>query len=78
MLAVHQLTANASGYDELKRQGLSGRIGIYNEDHLLFTRVEMGIGQYGVIDLHDFDDDQHGTFPLIQATLSFSVGLALF
>lgn len=79
MLAVHQLEAYGGDLVEpLIRQGISGRIGIYNENKAFFTRVEMGIGQYGMINLNDFDDAQTGSFPLIQATLAFSFGLAVF
>jgi uncharacterized protein len=79
MAAVHQLQATGGDLtDPLTRQGVSARIGMYSESKLLYTRVEMGIGQYGMIFLEDFDEDETGSFPLVQATLGLSVGLALF
>jgi TPR repeat protein len=62
----------------LTRVGPSARLGIHSENKALYTRVEMGIGSYGMIDLVDFDEDETGSFPLIQATLGLSVGFAPF
>ena len=79
MAGVHRLQATGGTLAApLTREGVSARLGMYNEDKLIYTRLEMGIGQYGMINLRDFDEDETGRFPLIQATLAFSVGIALF
>ena len=78
MVAWHEL--QGVGYipgSPFVRSGISGRIGIYSETKSVFTRVEMGIGQYGLVDLHDFDEDQDSKFPLIQATLAFTFGFTV-
>ena len=62
----------------LTRQGASGRFGVYTETKNIFTRVEMGIGYYGLVDLSDFDEDETGSFPLLQPTFGFTTGVALF
>ena len=61
-----------------ERLGWSARLGVRNDSGALYTGVEMGIGQYGVVDLNDFDEDEKGKIPLIVPTLSFSIGLAPF
>lgn len=79
MVGVHQIEASGPTLaTPLTRAGFSGRIGIYSESKVAYTRVEMGIGQYGMIHLEQFDEDQTGSFPLLQATLGFSMGLAIF
>jgi hypothetical protein len=79
MVGVHRLEAlNGALKDPIARQGGSLRLGIHNDSRWTYTRVEMGIGQYGLVNLNDFDEDEAGTFPLIQATLGLSVGLAPF
>jgi TPR repeat protein len=78
MVGVHRIVAqNGQLTEPLVREGFSARMGMYSETRLIFTRVEMGIAQYGMIHLSDFDEDETSSFPLIQATLGFSVGLAI-
>jgi TPR repeat protein len=81
MAGAHRLQASGgvlAGGAPVTRQGFSARLGIHNDARWSYTRVEMGIGQYGMVNLNDFDEDETGTFPLVQATLGFSVGLAPF
>jgi TPR repeat protein len=72
----HNIQGDIAG--ELVRKGASGRFGIYTENKSVFTRVEMGIGYYGPVELSNFDEDKDGTFPLVQPTFGFTVGAALF
>ena len=72
----HALQGDLSG--RLIRKGYTGRIGLYAERKALFTRLEMGIGYYGLVELSNFDDDKDGVFPLIQPTFGFTVGAAVF
>ena len=77
-LGYHRLTATGGDLtSSLERSGASFRIGISNDNKIFFSRVELGLAQYGIIDLNDFDDDETGTFPLIQPTLGVTFGLAL-
>jgi TPR repeat protein len=79
MVGLHELQATGDyPGSPFVRTGVSGRIGIYSESRAAFTRVEMGIGHYGLVDLHDFDEEQESRFPLIQATLAFTVGFSVF
>ena len=79
MVGFHRLEAlNGALSAPIARQGGSLRLGIHSDSRWSYTRVEMGIGQYGLVNLNDFDEDESGTFPLIQATLGISVGLAPF
>ncbi len=72
----HHLQGDLNG--ELVRQGASGRFGVYTENKNVFTRVEMGLGYYGMVHLNDFDEDKTGSFPLVQPTFGFTVGAAIF
>jgi hypothetical protein len=77
MMAWHQFTS--SGGDlatPLIRSGPSVRLGIHSEAKMFYTRVEVGLGQYGMVDLNDFDEDETGTFPLVLSVLGFSMGVA--
>jgi TPR repeat protein len=79
MAGVHRIQAVGGELQQpITREGLSARLGMYNENKAFYTRVEMGIAQYGMVNLQDFDEDETGTFPLIQATLGVSMGLAVF
>jgi TPR repeat protein len=79
MVGYHRLEALGGALAApIQRQGGSLRLGIHSDSRWSYTRVEMGIGQYGLVDLQKFDEDESGTFPLIQATLGLSVGLAPF
>ncbi len=79
-IGIHRLQASGGIIPRanLTRDGFSGRFGIYTENRGFFSRVEMGIGSYGWIDLNDFDADDSGIFPLIQPTFGLSFGAALF
>ena len=74
----HVLTAAGGDLTTpLTRSGLSFRIGISNDQKWGFSRVELGLAQYGIIEMKDFDDNETGVFPLIQPVLGVSFGLAL-
>ena len=76
MLGWHQFTATGGDLTApMTRSGPSLRLGIHSENKMLFTRVEMGLGQYGIVDTNDFDEDESGRFPLILSVLGFSVGV---
>ena len=72
----HHLQGDINGI--LVRQGASGRLGIYSENKSFFTRMEMGIGYYGPVDLGNFGENTEGSFPLIQPTFGITVGTAVF
>jgi uncharacterized protein len=79
MAAVHRVQALGGELGApLTREGVSARVGMYSESKRFYTRVEMGLAQYGFVYLADFDEDETGAFPLIQATVALSVGLAVF
>ena len=73
-----ELTRDRELGPTLTRVGGSIRLGIHNEHKWTYTRVEMGLGSYGMVDLSDFDDEETGSFPLVQANLGFSFGVAPF
>jgi TPR repeat protein len=74
-----QLTAfGGSLANPRSRIGWSAMVGIRNDVKGVYTGLALGIGQYGVVDEHDFDDDSHGLIPLIVPTLALTVGLAPF
>ena len=76
-LGVHRITAEGGDLTEpLYRDGISGRVGIHSDTKGFYTRVELGIGQYGIIDINDFDEDEQGRFPLIQPTFGVAFGFA--
>ena len=75
-VGYHALRGDRRGV--LTRQGYTGRIGLYSETKAFFTRLEMGIGYYGLVELSKFDADRAGVFPLIQPTFGFTVGAAVF
>ena len=78
MAAVHQLEASGGQLTEpMDRLGGSARLGLHNESGAFYTRIEIGLGEYGLIDLHDFDEDEAGVFPLIQPTIGFSFGFSV-
>lgn len=79
MAGWHQLMAQGGdlGANTLTRSGGSLRLGIHNENKMLYTRIEMGIANYGIVYMNDFDEDETGQIPLIQAVLGFSVGFGV-
>jgi TPR repeat protein len=78
MVGWHQLQASGGDVQQpLIRNGFSARFGMHLENRFLYSRVEMGLGQYGVVYMRDFDEDETGSFPLIQATLGLSFGFSV-
>lgn len=77
-VGVHQLTALDDNAEDRVRSGWSARVGIRNDSKVLFSGLEIGFGQYGVVDISDFDDDEKGIIPLILPTVAFTFGLAPF
>ncbi|MEL6345910.1 MAG: tetratricopeptide repeat protein [Myxococcota bacterium] len=75
-VGYHDLQTVGGDTPTLTRTGYSARIGIHSDNKLFYTRAELGLAQYGIIRLSDFDEDETGSFPLIQPVLGFSVGLA--
>jgi TPR repeat protein len=73
MAAWHSMEIEGA---DRSRSGPSLRLGMHTENKLLYSRVEMGIGQYGMVNLRDYSPDASGEFPLIQATLGLSFGIA--
>ena len=67
-----ELTRDRELGPTLTRVGGSIRLGIHNEHKWTYTRVEMGLGSYVMVDLSDVDDEETGSFPLVQANLGFS------
>ncbi len=79
MVAWHQLQAQGGELDGvLTRAGPSARLGMHVESRAVYTAIEMGIGSYGIVLMNDFDEDETGQIPLIQATLGVRVGVAVF
>lgn len=62
----------------LTRSGFSGRVGLYSESRAWYTRIEMGLGRFGSIDISDWDEDEQGVFPLIEAAIALSAGVSFF
>ena len=78
MVSFHQLMAEGGELTApIYRVGPSARLGIHSESKLFYTRVEMGLGQYGMINMNDFDEEETGSFPLLQPVLAFSMGVGL-
>ena len=76
MVGWHQFTASGGELTApVTRYGPSLRLGIHNENKMLYTKVEMGLGQYGIVDANKFDEDESATAPLILSVLGFSVGM---
>ena len=60
------------------RSGWSARLGLRSDVNFLYTGVEIGIAQFGVLRLEDFDEDEKGAIPVVIPTFSFNVGAAFF
>lgn len=74
----HQLTASGGSLQEnLVRSGWDARLGFRGDNKGIYTGLEVGLGQYGVIRLNDFDEEETGVIPLILPTFAFSFGIAL-
>ncbi len=75
---IHQLRAAGGSLTEtLTRTGWSARVGMRNDAKLFYTGIEIGLAQYGVIDVHDFDSSKVGVIPFVFPMVGFSVGLAV-
>ncbi len=74
---VHQITASGGTLvGERQRTGWSARLGFRGDSKSIYTGLEVGLGQYGVVDLNDFDEDEEGLIPLILPTFALSFGVA--
>jgi len=74
---VHQLTASGGDLPQaLVRSGWSARLGFRNDSKLFYTGIELGLGQYGLVYLKDFDSNETGILPLLLPTFNFSMGFA--
>jgi hypothetical protein len=53
-------------------------MGFRSDSRGLYTGIEFGVAQLGLIDIQDFDPDSDpGKFPLILPTFAFSMGAAV-
>ena len=76
-VGVHQLSSSEPLAGEpLNRFGWSANVGLRQDAKLTYTSLEVGIGQYGVVDLADFDEERVTKVPLVIPSLGFSVGFA--
>lgn len=76
-VGVHQIESLADDPAENRlRTGWSARVGLRNDSKALFSGLELGFGQYGVVDIGDFDEDENGIIPLILPSIAFTFGLA--
>ncbi|MFT5454958.1 MAG: TPR repeat protein [Myxococcota bacterium] len=73
---THLKAAGGTLEDERVRNGWSARMGLRTDVNFIYTGVELGIGQYGVLRLRDFDKDSKGAFPVILPTFAFNIGVA--
>jgi len=74
----HRMSTSGGGLAQpLSRQGFSLRFGRHSADRAFYSNLELGLASYGVVDLNHFDEDETGTFPLIQPTLGISFGGAV-
>ena len=74
-VGYHQLAVIGDAFGtEYDRAGFSARLGLHNDNKRTYSNLELGIGQYGLVDINDFDEDEEGTIPLIQSTFGFSFG----
>lgn len=78
-IGVHQLVATGGdlGDDLRVRAGWNWRMGIRSQTNMLYTSLEIGMGQFGNLVLADFEEGEPGAFPIVLPALGFSVGLAL-
>lgn len=76
-VGYQQVTASGGDLAEDRvRGGPVLKLGMRSDNKLIYTGLEIGISQLGLIDLNDFDEEETGSFPLILPTLGLSVGLA--
>ena len=64
--------------DVRDRSGWSARLGLRTDVNNIYTGVELGIGQFGVLRLKDFDEEESGAIPVVLPTFAFNVGAAFF
>jgi len=69
-------TVAEPGGTDLSRLGWTANIGLRTDSKLTYTSLEIGVGQYGLFRLSDFDEDQVGEYPLLLPSLGFSFGFA--
>jgi hypothetical protein len=78
-VGFQQLTASGGSLAESRvRSGWSALLGMRKDSKWMYTGLELGLGQYGFVELQDFDEAETGSIPLILPTLGVSVGLAPF
>ena len=75
-VGLHTLTATNNDGSR-SRSGWNARVGVRSQTKSFYTSLEIGMGQYGLLDLNDFDDLEQGVFPVILPAVGFSMGLAL-
>jgi len=76
-VGVNDITASGGSVKrERNRFGWSARVGMRTDTKGLYTGMEIGLGQYGLVRLKDFDEDENGIIPLVVPTFAFSIGLA--
>ncbi len=75
-IGFHQLTAAGGSIADRSRAGFNGRVGIRSQSGATYSTLEFGLGNYGIVDLSDFDEDENGKIPLLLPTFSFGVGFA--
>ena len=77
-VGYHQISLVGADFGtDFDRAGFSARLGLHNDNKRTYSNLELGIGQYGVVDINDFDEDEEGTIPLIQSTFGFSFGFSV-
>ncbi len=77
-VGVNQVTARGGSVRrDRTRFGWSARVGMRNDNKGIYTGMEIGLGQYGLVKLEDFDEDETGVIPLIVPTFAFSFGAAV-
>jgi hypothetical protein len=77
-VGAQQLDAWGNDLDTpLQRQGFSARVGLRNDVRFGYTGLEIGLFNLGVIDINDFDEDEHGQFPFMNTAVAFTAGLAI-
>ncbi|MEQ1505070.1 MAG: tetratricopeptide repeat protein [Myxococcota bacterium] len=78
-VGFHQLDATGGDLTENRtRIGWNARLGLRNDAKFLYSGIEMGFGQYGDIEMRDFDEGEDGVFPLILPSFAITFGLAPF
>jgi uncharacterized protein len=76
---LHQVTGVGGSLKSPRtRSGWNAKMGFRSDSRGLYTGIEFGVAQLGLIDIQDFDPDSDpGKFPLILPTFAFSMGAAV-